>query len=149
MIRTSQSWLGILTSALLSLWLLILIYDPFHVVINLFIRLVGSAQEANFGLGLVVLYVTVGVIMLMMLLVFFKRTRPISFGLAIPLLVFFMQYCLFKVSSPRGYPSSVCPVVLHCSSSHLSIGPESAVPVGNSMPSGNPRRREIEVRFHF
>jgi hypothetical protein len=77
MIYHSKWRFGFVTGTLLLLWSIVLIF-----VLQRYLTM-GPA----FGL----LYLTAAVFMLMtllmLLLVFFKRTSPISFGLAIPLLV--------------------------------------------------------------
>src|SRR5258708_31298474 len=77
MIHNSKWRFGFVTGTLLLLWIIVLVFVLDHYLT------MGPA----FGL----LYVTTAAFMLMtllmLLLVFFKRTSPISFGLAIPLLV--------------------------------------------------------------
>ncbi|BCL84601.1 hypothetical protein ccbrp13_70660 [Ktedonobacteria bacterium brp13] len=79
MIHNSKWRFGFVTSTLLLLWSIV------------FVFVLAPSPYLTMGPAFGLLYLTEAVLMLMtllmLLLVFFKRTRPISFGLTIPLLV--------------------------------------------------------------
>ena len=86
MISTSKWRFGFATSALLLLWTIVFLFV--------------LSYHMSMGPAFFLLYLTVGVFILMMvlmlLLVFFRRTRSISFGLAIPLLVVHIEVLLLS-----------------------------------------------------
>jgi hypothetical protein len=79
MIHNSKWQFGFVTGTLLLLWTIVLLF------------VVLKHLHLSMGQQLGLFYLTVAVFnlmaLLMLLLVLFKQTRPISFGLAVPLLV--------------------------------------------------------------
>ena len=91
MIRHSKWQFGFVTGTLLLLWTTVLLFVV--------------SKHLSMGPALGLFYLTVGVFnlmaFLMLLLVFFKQTRPISFGLAVPLLVLQVGLLILTLPSWR------------------------------------------------
>jgi peptidoglycan/LPS O-acetylase OafA/YrhL len=93
MIRHSKWQFGFVTGTLLLLWTIVLLF------------VVLKHLHLSMGQQLGLFYLTVAVFnlmaLLMLLLVFFKQTRPISFGLAVPLLVLQIGLLILTLPSWR------------------------------------------------
>ncbi len=105
--RHSKWQFGFVTGTLLLLWTIVLLF-------------VVSKGRLHLSMGqqLGLFYLTVGVFnlmaLLMLLLVFFKQTRPISFGLAVPLLVLQIGLLILKRGTLEAFLTNLpgCVAVL-------------------------------------
>ena len=123
MIRNSLWRLGLLMGILVSLW-------PFLFQFLAQAGIVPILSPANIGAGFLFGAPFVLIEPLMVVCVFFRRTRPLSFGLAVPLLVFQIGVILmtlhqeplvaFLLNLPGSLPLLVVGIAFSLTRTHLS-----------------------------